>query len=81
MPLTLRVGYFAILREQRGLSHETLVTEHLDAASVYEELRARHGLQLPRERIRVSINGEMAPWPAPVSSGDELVFIPPISGG
>lgn len=78
---TVRVQYFAILREQRGQAGETLATEAADAAALYEELRAKHGFTLPVSRLRAAVNGEFAPWPAPLKEGDEVVFIPPVAGG
>ena len=78
---TLRVQYFALLREQRGLSRETLATDAADAAALYAELRVRHGFTLPPERLRAAVNGEFAAWPAPLKDGDEIVFIPPVAGG
>lgn len=78
---TLHIQYFAILREQRGESNETLSTESNDAAALYEDLKKTHGFTLPVDRLRVAINGEFQPWPAPVEDGDELVFIPPVAGG
>ena len=78
---TFRVQYFALLREQRGLSHETLTSAAPDAAALYAELAARHGFTLPVARLRAALNGEFAPWPAPLKDGDEVVFIPPVAGG
>jgi len=78
---TVRVQYFALLREQRGLSQETLTTTMTDAATLYAELGARHGFSLPLEHLRAAINGDFVPWPAPLKDGDEVVFIPPVAGG
>lgn len=78
---TIRLQYFAILREQRGLAHETLTTAAATPAALYEELRARHAFTLPGDRLRVAVNGEFAPWDTPLADGAELVFIPPVAGG
>jgi molybdopterin synthase sulfur carrier subunit len=78
---TIRLQYFAILREQRGLAHESLATATETAAALYDELRERHGFTLPGDRLRVAINGEFAPWDTPLADGAELVFIPPVAGG
>ena len=42
--ISVTVQYFAILREQRGRSAETLVTAAATPEALYAELRARHGL-------------------------------------
>ncbi len=78
---TITVRYFAILREQRGVSEETLQTAAPDAATLYGELAAQHGFTLPVDRLRAAINGDFALWPAPLNDGDEVVFIPPVAGG
>jgi molybdopterin converting factor subunit 1 len=78
---TVRVRYFAILREQRGLDEETVVTGAATAAEVYEELRALHRFTLPAARLRVAINEDFAPWAAKFSDGDALAFLPPVAGG
>lgn len=77
----VRVRYFAILREQRGVSEEQLQTAAPDAATLYRELAAQHGFTLPVDRLRAALNGDFAPWPAPLAEGDEVVFIPPVAGG
>ena len=78
---TVHLQYFALLREQRGLSLETLATSAATAAALYDELRARHAFTLPSERLRVAVNGEFAPWTTPLTDGAQIVFIPPVAGG
>jgi molybdopterin converting factor subunit 1 len=77
----VRVRYFAVLREQRGLDAETVETGASTAAEIYAELRTAHGFTLAADRLRVAINDEFAPWDAQVRDGDALVFIPPVAGG
>lgn len=81
MSKTLTVQYFAILREQRGLSEETLQTDAPDAATLYNELAAAHSFTLPVASLRAAINGAFVEWPGPLTDGDTLVFIPPVAGG
>jgi molybdopterin converting factor subunit 1 len=78
---TVRVRYFAILREQRGLDEESIATAAATAAELYEELRVRHRFTLPAERLRVAVNDEFGSWGAAVRDGDALVFVPPVAGG
>jgi molybdopterin converting factor subunit 1 len=78
---SVRVRYFAILREQRGLDEERITTEAATAGELYEELRKRHRFTLPADRLRVAVNDEFEPWEAAVRDGDTLVFIPPVAGG
>ena len=78
---TVRVQYFAILRDQRGLAEERLETPAATARDLYEELHRRHGFSLPAERLRVAVNDEFAGWTAALREGDTLAFLPPVAGG
>jgi molybdopterin converting factor subunit 1 len=77
----LRLKYYALLREQAGCSEEQVETAASDAASLYDELAARHGFSLPREQLKVAVNTEFADWSRVLADGDEVVFIPPVAGG
>ena len=81
MNITLTVRYFALLREQRGLTEEKIATAATTPGALYDELRARHAFTLPADRVRAAINGEFAASDATLREGDEVVFIPPVAGG
>jgi molybdopterin synthase catalytic subunit len=81
--IAVRARLFARLREQAGTEMEML---ELPAAStladVYEALRKRHpALEQDRGAVRVALNQEFSDWTALVQDGDEVAFIPPVSGG
>jgi molybdopterin-guanine dinucleotide biosynthesis protein A len=78
---TIRVQYFAILREQAGRNEEMLDTSAATAADLYEELRARYAFQLAPSQLKVALNAEFGDWRTPLRSGDSIVFIPPVAGG
>lgn len=78
---SVQIQYFAVLREQAGRNRETLATAASTAADLYEELRERHGLRLPRSMLRVAVNEEFADWSRVLADGDQVVFIPPVAGG
>ena len=50
------VRYYAVFREQRGLSQETVETAAPTAAALYEELRARHGFTLTPPLVRAAVS-------------------------
>ena len=78
--MSVTVLYFASLRDAAGMASETLpLPDSLPA--LYEALRARHGFVLPRERLRVAVDGAFVGWDAPPRAGSEIAFIPPVSGG
>lgn len=79
--IKVSIQYFAILREQRGQTQETLATEAATPVALYEELRARHGFTLPADRVRAAVNGEFVAAATPLRPDDTIVFIPPVAGG
>ncbi|MEZ5415340.1 MAG: MoaD/ThiS family protein [Opitutaceae bacterium] len=79
--MKLHLQYFALLREQRGLTEETVETMVGTPVALYEELRARHAFSLPTDRVRAAVNGAFVAADAPLKDGDRIVFIPPVAGG
>jgi molybdopterin-guanine dinucleotide biosynthesis protein A len=78
---TVRIQYYAILREQAGRSDETLDTSAGTPAELYAELRQRHPFQLGPAQLKVALNSEFSDWQTPLKHGDTVVFIPPVAGG
>ncbi len=73
---------FARLREQAGTDCEHVDLTDATVADVYRALRARHpGLEPDYQLIRAARNQSFADWDEPVNDGDEVAFIPPVSGG
>lgn len=79
--VTVRVQYYAILREQAQCSEETIDTTASTPAQLYAELRTRHPFKLDPAQLKVAINAEFRDWNTPLRHGDTLVFIPPVAGG
>lgn len=77
---TIRVGYFAVLREHTGRASEQVETDASTAAELYRELDGRY--QFPQlASLRVAVNDEFCDWDAKLADGDSVVFIPPVAGG
>jgi molybdopterin synthase sulfur carrier subunit len=76
-----RILYFASLRDAAGRDAETAESMHADARQLYAELRQRHGFSLRQESLRLAVNGEFAGWDRALADGDEIAFLPPVSGG
>jgi molybdopterin converting factor subunit 1 len=81
--IDVKVRFFARLREQAGLETVALeVPPGSTLADVYDSLRRKHpALEPDRKAVRGAINQEFADWITRVSAGDEVAFIPPVSGG
>jgi len=76
-----RLLYFASLRDRANTDAETVDSPSTDVRGLYAELRTRHGFTMGEDRLRVAVNGEFAGWDRALADGDEIVFIPPVSGG
>ncbi len=79
--IRLEVTYYALLRDMRGLSSERMETEAHTPAELYRALCEEHDLRLPAKAVKVSVNHEFQTWDTPLKDGDEVGFLPPVSGG
>src|ERR1039457_2562275 len=79
----VRVLFFGRLKDIVGKSEED--ADLSDGARV-EDLFARYGRSFPelakfRPSVVASVNQEFAEWRAALAPGDEVAFLPPVSGG
>jgi len=74
------VRYFAILREQRGCTTETVPCEvGTTVAELYEQLFPKSsGGQI---LVGMAVNHLQVPGETVLQEGDEVVFLPPLGGG
>jgi molybdopterin synthase sulfur carrier subunit len=77
----IKILYFASLREQRGLSSESLKTECRTALELWNSLSLEHKLDMKLEILKVAANDEYVDFNYQLKSGDQIVFIPPVAGG
>jgi sulfur-carrier protein len=79
--MIIQLYYFAILQDQRGLSEEKLEIETQSVDALYTSLKGKYGFTLEKSALRVSVNQAFVAWDTELQDGDEVVFIPPVSGG
>jgi len=79
--MTYRLLYFASLAEQAGCSGEERQSAARTPRELYAEAAAAHGFRWATDRLRVAVNGRFVDWEAPLADRDEVVFVPPVSGG
>ncbi len=80
--IAVQVRFFARLRELAGMETESLaIAPGSTLVDVYDRLKRKHSALPARDAVRGAINQEFADWGAKVSDGDEVAFIPPVSGG
>jgi molybdopterin converting factor subunit 1 len=81
--MTVKVLYFGRLKELSGASEEVV---ELRDGSIIEDLfsqcsAARPELRKFRTSLVAARNREFAAWNTPLCAGDEVGFLPPVSGG
>ncbi len=79
----IEIRLFAGLRERAGWGERRLplpATAPLTPAALWLQLELGGGAALPAT-VRVAINQAFASPHQPLVAGDELAFLPPISGG
>jgi molybdopterin converting factor subunit 1 len=81
--MRIKVLFFGRLKEIAGLSEESL---ELHRPANIETLFAQYTTRYPqltqyRSSVVASCNQEFAAWNTTLHSGDEVAFLPPVSGG
>jgi MoaE-MoaD fusion protein len=80
--IAVRARYFARLRELAGVEVEVV---HMSGGSTlgdaYQAAREMHAGLPEQQGVRGAVNHEFAGWDTKVTDGDEVAFIPPVSGG
>ena len=81
--MRVRVRLFASLREAAGVAEAALeLAPGSTAEDAWRQLAGLHpSLAERRASLAASVNRRYAPFETPLADGDELVFIPPVSGG
>ncbi len=82
----IRVRFFAALRERIGCASLDIdAAASSDLCGVIESVRHRFGDDaaeaLLAPNVRIAVNREFVGRRAAVSDGDEVAFMPPITGG
>jgi molybdopterin synthase sulfur carrier subunit len=81
--MRVRVRLFASLREAAGRPELVLdLPPGATPEDAWRALAAEHPpLAGKRANLAASVNRRYAPFDTPLEDGDEVVFIPPVSGG
>ena len=81
--MRVRVLFFGRLKDIVGRAEESAdVPEGSRVEDVFLLYRASHpALGGLRSSVAASVNQELAEWAAPLRTGDEVAFLPPVSGG
>ena len=79
--MKIRLLYFASLADRAGRAEETRETAAMNPRDLYAEVAREHVFGFSPERVRVAVNDALVGWDHVLADGDEVVFLPPVSGG
>ena len=83
--MNIVVRYFASIREAAGTASESLDTEAGTIAELRTVLLARGGALAealaPGRAVRMALNQQLVHEHAGLAEGDEVAFVPPVTGG
>jgi molybdopterin synthase sulfur carrier subunit len=79
--MNYRLLYFASLADRAGRADESRDSEARTPRELYAEVAFAHGFVLAVDRLRVAVNGAFVGWDHALADRDEIVFLPPVSGG
>jgi molybdopterin converting factor subunit 1 len=81
--IRVKVLFFGRLKEIAGRAHESIdLGTEADIESLFAHYASRYPhLQQYRSSLIASCNQEFAAWNTVLHAGDEVAFLPPVSGG
>lgn len=81
--MTVRVLYFANLRESIGTGREDVELPDgvTTVAAFRSHLGQRHESLLTMKNLRCAVNQKMCGLETTITEGDEVAFFPPVTGG
>jgi molybdopterin synthase sulfur carrier subunit len=79
--MNYRLLYFASLADRAGRAEEERDSAAVTPRELYGEIAEEHGFAFTTARLRVAVNGALVDWDHMLADRDEVVFLPPVSGG
>jgi molybdopterin converting factor subunit 1 len=81
--MRVSIRLFASLREEAGVDRMGLeLAGGATAEDAWRAVAARHPALAPRRAsLAAAVNRRYAAWNQALAEGDEIAFIPPVSGG
>ena len=82
--MSVKILYFASLKEALGLSGETIeLPAGIATVGALRDWLVAQGREKlgTAKNLRCAVNQDMAGLDAPVREGDEIAFFPPVTGG
>ena len=81
MKKKIKVKYFALVGERRGVQTDDYETEAATARQLLREIEAKKVIPLTTNISKAVINGKYVEWDEPINDGDLVTLLSPFSGG
>jgi molybdopterin converting factor small subunit len=81
MKIKVKVRYFALVGERRGVQTEDYETAASTARQLLHEIEAGKVIPLTTNISKALINDKYAEWDDPIKEGDLITLLSPFSGG
>lgn len=78
--MSITVLYFASFQEAAGVESE-IMENPSSLTALFDQLKDKYHFKFQAANIRVALNGVFVDWQHEITDGDEIAFIPPVSGG
>jgi len=79
--MQIKLLYFAQLAELAGKTEEQRQVTSESPAELYAQLQQEYGFPHAFDAIQVAINHQLSAHQAVLQDGDEITFLPPMTGG
>lgn len=81
----LKILFFGALGDKAGSESKSLELASGNTPEALRETLARDnpelGWALAEPQVMVAVNQALADWQTPLADGDEVAFLPPVTGG
>lgn len=79
--MTVKVLYFAQLADLAGRTEESTELSGNAPEELYEILKTKYQFPHKFTQLQVAINHQLSAHETPLKDGDEIAFLPPMTGG
>jgi len=79
--MQIKILYFAQLADLAGRNEELREFDGPSPAELYAGLKGEYGFPHDFDRIQVAVNHRLSSHQVELRDGDEIAFLPPMTGG
>jgi molybdopterin synthase sulfur carrier subunit len=77
----IKILYFAALKDDANKAEEQIYTSAESLRDLFRELGEKYLFSLHEDNVKAAVNHCYREMSANFASGDEIAFIPPVTGG